>query len=387
MNSGKQRRWVALALWLVGMVLLCGSCGLVPRGQQRVPQRAALVLRHVWAHDFYGNKTLWGSSGLEVGTTTALSNGLLVTPLADGRVVAVQMATGDVAWEQRYAAPVRAAGASVGQTLFLGGGDGWLRALEASSGRELWAFDTGTAVEAAPAVAEDLVVVVNAGNRVHAVNRRTGAFVWRKERARINDFTLMGQATPLIDGDRVYVGFSDGTVTAYALQDGALLWTRDLAVGLNRFRDVDGSPYLFGDRLYVASAMGGVYALDPESGETLWQQKIEGVCAFHGYGTAVYFTSSQGVYCVAAEDGAILWRNVVLEDALLSPVTVGQRYVYVGVQRLGLALLDRVSGKTVSLLDMGSGFTSSPRLIDGALFVLSNRGLLYRLEVEDQPLL
>lgn len=81
-----------------------------------------------------------GAAGLAMGSTGALGNGFH----SAGYFVAFNVVTGKVAWEKRY--PTSCYSGSVttaGNLVFVGANSGELQAYEATTGKELWKFQTG----------------------------------------------------------------------------------------------------------------------------------------------------------------------------------------------------------------------------------------------------
>jgi len=100
-------------------------------------------------------------------------------------------------------------------------GDGFVRAIEASSGETLWTRTASSVFGpgSAPAVAGGGVYALAAGGRLLRVRASDGAKVW--------DFlfdTGSSRSSPLVTGNMVYVGLDDGTVAAVSVASGNLVW-------------------------------------------------------------------------------------------------------------------------------------------------------------------
>jgi alcohol dehydrogenase (cytochrome c) len=82
------------------------------------------------------------------------SNGLRATgEYMTGGVVAVDVATNKVKWKKRLPYDMAHGVGTLttkGDLAFIGGPDGWLMALDASTGNELWRFQTGAAISSSP---------------------------------------------------------------------------------------------------------------------------------------------------------------------------------------------------------------------------------------------
>jgi WD40 repeat protein len=146
---------------------------------------------------------------------------------------------------------IQSSPAVVNGTVFVGSRDGHLYAVDAETGRKRWTTDHEMSwVNSSPAVAGGLVFAGSSDNRfVQAVDAGTG-----KERWRIPTERLVW-SSPAVAGDFVYVG--DATGTLYAL---------DRATGAERWRYRSGrriysSPVLAGGLLYIGNDDGAIYAL------------------------------------------------------------------------------------------------------------------------------
>jgi len=147
--------------------------------------------------------------------------------------------------------------------------------------------------------------------------------------------------------------------------------------------DVDASPIVFGDKLFTASFSGGLYALRPKDGELLWHLVIDGTNALALGASNLYAVSSHDGLAAVSLQGNILWRQG-LPDAgdLTVPVEIGPYLVFSG-SRLGLFIVERVTGKLLQVFDPARGMCSAPTVDrEGkSLYVLANSGTLYALDL------
>jgi len=145
---------------------------------------------------------------------------------ADGRLRAVDLRTGEQAWAkiawlreadpltgdefwgQMASGPVGEA-AVAGGAAFFGADNGWLYAVELSTGRALWEADLGGSVVGAPLVTEHEVIVGTLAGVVHCLSRGDGRKLWR--------FPRTEQIGPVYASPRrglncIVVGSDDGKV-------------------------------------------------------------------------------------------------------------------------------------------------------------------------------
>ena len=72
----------------------------------------------------------------------------------------------------------RATGQATGRTLYVGSRDDTLYALEAGSGTEQWAFETGGVVESSPTVTDGTVYVGSGDENLYALEAESGTERW-----------------------------------------------------------------------------------------------------------------------------------------------------------------------------------------------------------------
>jgi outer membrane protein assembly factor BamB len=98
--------------------------------------------------------------------------------LADGRVVALALQTGDVLWEQKLAGTLSAPAAAKDR-VFVGSTDNFFYAFDDDSGAPEWKWRNGGDVIGA-AVDGDIVYFASLDNIIRAVNRGNGNQRWKK---------------------------------------------------------------------------------------------------------------------------------------------------------------------------------------------------------------
>jgi outer membrane protein assembly factor BamB len=182
-------------------------------------------------------------------------------------------------------------------------------ALEAGSGRELWAQPVG--------IAKYDHDGGNAGTR----DNRGGDGP---------------RSTPTVDGGRVYVISCDLLVACLDAATGRRIWTRSILkdhAGVNITWKNAASPVIDGNLLLLAGGGPGqaLLALDKNSGKTVWETQDDKmthstptVATIHGVRQVIFFTQ-KGLVSVAPATGYTLWRydfpfNV---STAISPVVCG----------------------------------------------------------------
>ena len=158
-----------------------------------------------------------------------------------------------------------------------------------------WVFNTAGDVSATPAVDADRVYFPDWAGQLYAVDRRTGAQVWKSSIAAVSGIPGdKARATPVLAGDKVIVGTQGpfgggGKLMAFHKDSGAALWSTQLDT--HPATIVTQSATVHGNRLYVglasqeealsAAAIGGGYpccsfrgsmlAVDVDTGAIVWK--------------------------------------------------------------------------------------------------------------------
>ena len=165
---------------------------------------------------------------------------------------------------------------------------------------------------------------------------------------------------------------------------------------------VISSPSVIDGKVYVGSMDKNIYSLDALNGSLLWNYTTgSGIMSSPAVNKVrVYVGPDDGyVYCLNAKNGSLIWKTPaggyipVHFDAVArlrsSPVLVDDK-VYVGSLDTNLYCLDADSGDILWTFKTGGYITSSPAVVDNALYVISQEttaGTLYKLDINTRKLL
>jgi uncharacterized repeat protein (TIGR01451 family) len=177
---------------------------------------------------------------------------------------------------------------------------GHVYALNASTGAQLWSFETGGPVDSSPAVANGVVYIGSWDHNLYALNASTGAKLW--------SFTTgdaLESSSPAVANGVVYVGSIDGNVYALNATTGEKLWSYDTGSGLV------SSPAVANGVVYIGStdSDGHVYALNASTGAELWSYATgSSVGSSAAVANGLVYIGSGGVaYALNASTGAKVW--------------------------------------------------------------------------------
>ncbi len=303
-------------------------------------------------------------------------SGIVVVGTRDGWIHACDH-EGRRAWDFRAAGPFDAPPRIFEDVVIAGSSDGHLYALELGTGRLRWKYDAQEEVGTTPAVSGGLVLAMTLQDSLVAVDARTGEWKWRHRREQKEGFTIHGGAAVAVAGGLAIGAYSDGTVAALELQTGTVRWERRVAPQ-GDFMDVDGLR-AEGGRLYAAAYSGAVYGLDLQTGAELWALKTPGPCRLAlGGGLLVVVTTTQ-VIGIAPHGGVVRWTMPLEGEPSGDPVAVGARAAVPNTK--GLLWIDAATGRLLRVFDPGTGVSASPAFRGRRVYVLSNAGDLFALDV------
>lgn len=216
--------------------------------------------------------TMRGStSPMQVGQT-------VVTGFDNGRVVAIDLSSGDVEWDSMLAPPSGRSDldrlsdidgdiAVVGQDIYASGYQGRIASLAAESGQVLWAREIST-YEGVSADWNNVYSTLENGELV-ALNRRSGTEIWRQ-----NALLRREPTVPMSFRTTVAVGDLEGYLHFFSNVDGEPV--ARIRAGKSA---IVTTPVVMADRLYVQSDDGSIsawYVKEPKRNDRRAPDTVEG---------------------------------------------------------------------------------------------------------------
>ncbi len=290
-----------------------------------------------------------GAGNAYVRLQPAVAGDMLYAADVSGRVVALELSSGDEQWQVRLDAPVLAGVTIAGEQLFLITRDGFLHCLNRADGASLWRSRL-TSESLSPAVADARRVFVHTvDGRVTAFERADGQQAWSYETA-MPVLTLRGTGAPLVLDQLVVIGFATGKVVALDKVLGIPRWevrlgSPDGRSELERLVDVDGQPVWDDGIIYAAGYHGKVAAISL-NGETRWQE--DGSSYTHpelALGNLYLTLDSDVIQAYDQSNGARVWQQPALSGRKLGQVTAHGRWLTVADADGYLHVLSQVNGE------------------------------------------
>ena len=295
--------------------------------------------------------------------------------------------------------------AVTGGVVYVGSTDGRLYAVEVATGKEKWRFATEGRVVSSPAVSGGSVYVNSYDGRLYAVDIATGMEKWRFETKgerryaapHIHGMDPQGEtmpdpfdfymSSPVVSGGTVYFGSGDTNIYAVDAVTGKEKWhhkTGDV---------VHASPAVSDGVVFVGSWDTWFYALDAATGDEKWKFKsgedkqIYNQIGFQSSpavsGGVVYVgCRDSNFYALDAKTGAKKWVYPNHGSWVITSPAVADGLVFFATSDTHLLrAVNATDGKDVFKLDLKWPMFSSPALAGGTLLIGTHGGKLQAVDL------
>jgi outer membrane protein assembly factor BamB len=315
-----------------------------------------------------------------VNLTPATDGERIYLPLAEGTLVSLRAADGQLLWRTETGGELSASPVADRSAVYVGsktaGGApgnepraaGALRALGREAGVTLWMRTFRSPLQGTLAVNETALFGGGSDGRVYALDKRTGKFIW------VTQHWSPFASHLVASGSRLYIGSDDGTLFSLDQATGKQLWryrTRGAVRG--RVAVVDGV-------VYFGSADGYVYAVDEADGRLRWRARTgAGVQAVASVPGGLLVASLDNfVYLLSLNRGDRLWKRQLAGRLAAEPLTAPDGALFTPLSGDAGVVLDLRDGKQLNSLPIGedNSTTASPIVAGKMLFVTTRHGLL-----------
>lgn len=274
--------------------------------------------------------------------------------------------------------------------VFVTTGFGELVALDPATGAVAWRQRFESAVGGAPAVSDGRVYVVARDASAWAVRAADGKVEWMLP-GTPSSAGVMGAAAPAVDARQVIFPFASGQMFAVAKDSGTGLWGAQVA-GQRRGRayaaysDLTGDPVIADGTVYAGTAAGRLSAVNADTGQTLWSARDGALSPVAVAGGSVFLVSDEDqLVRLEAATGAEIWRvdmPYFTKDkdkrrrsivAHYGPVLAGGRLVLASSDGL-IRTFDPASGALTATVELPGGAAAAPAVAGGVLYVVTRDG-------------
>ncbi len=383
---GIDRNYFRLVFILILVLTLGFSCA-------QSPPKSGLLL---WSKKIGGN--LWAPLNH--------ANGVLYFGSDNSKFYAFNLATQEVDWEFSTGDFVRSGSAISGNLVVFASDDGFLYALDKTSGEEKWRFDLNSGnikrilpdpeppyeydyMHSSPVSDGENIIIGSADGNLYSIDSQTGLEIWRySTRQKI-------RSTPLVTADAVIFGSWDGNLYAVDALTGKNIWRYDTG------NIIQSSPVLCGDKIIIGSRSAKVFAVDHRTGEHIWTHTHEDGSWVESSGVCndgvVYMGSSDRLMLFAfdAESGESKWEfktggwswgTPVVENGVvyLGSISASPYYFEEVELQAGFYAVDKMTGNLIWQMAPGmiegyitAGIFSKPVVVEGVIYVAGLDGVLY----------
>ncbi|HJS81027.1 MAG TPA: PQQ-binding-like beta-propeller repeat protein, partial [Vitreimonas sp.] len=277
-----------------------------------------------------------------------------------------------------------------GGRVFVTTGFGFLVALDAASGDEVWRAEGGAPFHSAPTVAGGRVYAITNDSELIAFDAATGQVAWNHqaiaEPARILSAPSVG-----VDSDTVVAPFASGEVVALVSANGRRLWSDSLSrsgrlTSLSAINDIAGRPVIENGVVYAASHSGVLAAIDLRTGQRIWARAFASTQTPWIAGDVLYAVSVDGeLTAFDRATGNVYWVRQLRryrdeEDhtgrvAWTGPIMVGSRLIL--ANSLGqVVAVSPTNGETLNTEDVDQPVFIPPVSANSQIYVVTDNARL-----------
>lgn len=277
-----------------------------------------------------------------------------------------------------------------GGRIFVTSGYGFVAALDAATGEEVWRRQVNVPIRSAPTVNGGRVFATTQDNQLYALAADDGRVLWNYQ-ALVESAGILASASPAVAGDTVVAPFTSGELVALRAENGRTAWTDTLIKSshltpISELNDIAGRPVIDRGRVFAISHSGNIVSIDLRTGERIWTRNIAGVQTPWVAGDFIYLITLEGeITALSRRDGRVRWvtqlrRYVDQEDQegrveWSGPVLAGDRLI--AVSSLGqLISVSPFTGKVLGYVIVPDGTFVPPVVANQTLYILTKNAQL-----------
>ena len=344
-----------------------------------------------------------GSGSSSNGALTAVPivvNGKVYTVDSAARVSAYSAQNGDRVWEKSIPeqrpddATIAGAGLAYDQgRLVVTTSYGFVVALDAATGKQIWQRHLQTPIRSAPIIADGKIYVISMNNTVQEMSFADGSLGWTHAGIQ-ESASFLGAASAIVTDDLVVVPYSSGEIFGLRRINGRMAWQENLAstkrVGtLPAMADIQGQPVIYNGRVHVISHSGRFVALDVCSGKRIWEADAGSIQTPWFAGDTIYLVTTENqLAALSSEDGHVRWaidlpryidpENRTEQIAWVGPVLAGGK-LWLGNSLGEFNSYNPANGKLIAARSFSSPIYLPPIVAGRTMYVLSDDGRLTAL--------
>ena len=316
-------------------------------------------------------KLLWTyEAGESIESSAAIVGRTVFVGSQKGELVSLNLDNGQVYWKFSTGGPIgESSPAYSGGVVYIGNLEGWLNALNASDGKKLWAFKTQSEIKSSPVVVGDRVLIGSYDQNLYCLSARNGSVLWKVR----TDGPV--HATPSIADGMAFIAGCDEIFRAIRISDGKQMFQ------VSSGSYTGASPALKDGAAFYGTFANEVLSLSLASHRIVWHYEHP-QRKFPFYSSAAVTTDrvvlggrDKLVHGITTA-GKAVWTFPTRARVESSPAIAGGR-VFVGSNDGMFYVLNLTNGNKLWEFNAGGPLSASPAIANGRIVIGSQDGRLF----------
>lgn len=310
----------------------------------------------------------------------------IYTASSDGRVEALDEATGEVLWTQALKKSLVAGPLVYQNKIAVNTDQSSIIVLDKTKGDVVKSISLSNDALAKPLLVDKHLYVKTINGVFYDINIETGNKHWRYAHG-APEIILKSSSSPVQYKQMVLAGFSDGELLGFDMNNGHVVWQQHIAFpsgasDVERLVDIDTNPIVDGDRIYVATYQGQIGAYSIESTQPIWQRSASTFQDLAIADRVLYMVDSRDtIWAIDKMNGSVLWKQTALKARGLTAPIIWNKQLWVGDRMGVLHGISLKTGRFIGQLSLPGSIVSAPIVHDGSCFVYTTNGQLHRINM------
>lgn len=316
-------------------------------------------------------KQLWTfEAGDSIESSAAIVGGTVFIGSQKGELVALSLDNGSVYWKFATGNPIGESSPAYNNgVVYIGDLGGWINALNASDGRKLWAFKTNGEIKSSPVVVGDLVLIGSYDENLYGLSARDGSVRWK--------FKTNGpvHSTPGISDGMAFIAGCDELFRAIRISDGKEVFN------VSSGAYTGASPAIRAGNAFYGTFDNEVLGVNLGARKIVWryehpQRKFPFYSSVAVTSTRLVIGGRDKLVHGLTLDGKAAWTFATRARVESSPAIAGGR-VFVGSNDGRFYVLNLNDGAKLWEFEAGAPLSASPAIANGRIVIGSQDGRLY----------
>ncbi len=309
--------------------------------------------------------------GEQVVATAAIVGEFVYVPCLSGEVFCLKRQTGEKVWiyksvekveKNSFAPGFKSSPTVTADAVYLGDEEGVFHAIDRTTGKGRWKFETSGEIYSSAAVLDGKVIFGSYDNSLYGLNEKDGTRAWK--------FETQGyvHCAPAIADGIAFIAGCDEHLRGINIKTGE----QKIELPLETY--LIASPAIVGNFLYVGTYGSEVVAVDWKKKEIAWRYASgNGEFPFHSSAAVtdklvVVGGRDKLVHAIDRSTGKKAWTFATRARVDSSPVVVGDR-VFIGSNDGNLYELGLADGKEHWKHNAGKPISAAPAVGEGVLVI------------------